>query len=221
MLAENVKHLNEFLKDKKCTLVAVTKTHSVDTLEEAYKLGIKVFGENKVQEMVAKYEVLPKDIAWHMIGHLQSNKVKYIAPFVSLIHSVDGLNLLKEINKQAIKNERVIDCLLQIYIAQEETKFGLGFDEAEEILASVEVKNMHNIRLVGLMGMASNTQDSNVIRQEFRNLKVFYDRLRPKNPHFQTLSMGMSSDYGIALEEGSNLIRVGSALFGNRNYATN
>lgn len=221
MLEENLRLISDYLKDKKCTLVAVTKTHSVKTLEEAYKLGLKVFGENKVQEMVVKYEELPKDIEWHMIGHLQSNKVKYIAPFVSLIHSVDSLNLLKEINKQAIKNERIIDCLLQIHIAQEETKFGLSFEEAEDLLASTDVQNMENIRLLGLMGMASNTQDTNTVHQEFRNLKVFYDRICNQNPRFHILSMGMSGDYTIALEEGSTLIRVGSALFGNRHYTKN
>ncbi|HAR20708.1 MAG TPA: YggS family pyridoxal phosphate-dependent enzyme, partial [Cytophagales bacterium] len=147
--------------------------------------------------------------------------VKYIAPFVSLIHSVDSLNLLKEINKQAIKNERIIDCLLQIHIAQEETKFGLSFEEAEDLLASTDVQNMENIRLLGLMGMASNTQDTNTVHQEFRNLKVFYDRICNQNPHFHILSMGMSGDYTIALEEGSTLIRVGSALFGNRHYTKN
>jgi len=220
MLANNIREIKEYLNGKNCTLIAVTKTHSVETLQQAYNLGLKTFGENKVQEMVAKYESLPKDIEWHLIGHLQSNKVKYIAPFVSLIHSVDGLSLLKEINKQAIKNERVIPCLLQIHIAKEETKFGLSFEEAQELLSSEELKEFKNVKIVGLLGMATNTDDISTIRSEFRTLKTFFDQLQTQNHELNTLSMGMSSDYKIAIEEGSTLIRVGSAIFGHRDYSS-
>lgn len=198
------------------TLVVVTKTHPVEKLMEVYNAGHSVFGENKVQEMVEKYEVLPKDIQWHLIGHLQTNKVKYIAPFVSLIHSVDSLKLLKEINKQALKNNRVIDCLLQVYIADEETKFGLDYSEAEALLQSDELKQLKNIRIVGLMGMATNTDNVEQIASEFQALGTFFKKLKALHPELQTLSMGMSSDYKIAIENGSNLIRVGSSVFGAR-----
>jgi len=203
------------------TLIAVTKTHPAEKLMEVYNAGHKIFGENKVQEMTDKYEQLPKDIEWHLIGHLQSNKVKYIAPFVALIHSVDSFSLLKEINKQAQKNDRVIDCLLQIYIAVEDTKFGLSFNEAEELLQSAELKQLKNIRITGLMGMASNTDNREQIRQEFRSLTGFFHQLRQHlipGPEFSTISMGMSSDYKIAIEEGSTMIRVGSSIFGERAY---
>jgi PLP dependent protein len=201
------------------TLVAVTKTHSVDKLMEVYNAGHKIFGENKVQEMCDKYEQLPKDIEWHLIGHLQTNKVKYIAPFVSLIHSVDSLKLLQEINKQALKNNRIIDCLLQIYIAKEETKFGLSFEEAETFFNSEELKELKNIRIIGLMGMASNTNDNSTIKLEFKLLKLFFEKLKtkPNTPQLKILSMGMSSDYRVAIEEGSNMVRVGSLIFGSRN----
>lgn len=198
------------------TLVVVTKTHPVEKLMEVYNAGHSIFGENKVQEMVDKYEVLPKDIQWHLIGHLQTNKVKYIAPFVSLIHSVDSLKLLKEINKQALKNNRVINCLLQIYIANEETKFGLDYEEAETLLFSDEVKQLKNIKVVGLMGMATNTDNLEQIASEFHTLGAFFKRLKTLNPELQTLSMGMSSDYKVAIKNGSNLIRVGSSIFGAR-----
>ena len=189
---------------------------------EAYEAGFKRYGENKVQEMVAKYEALPRDIEWHMIGHLQSNKIKYIVPFVALIHSVDSFRLLKEINKQAAKAGRVIDCLLQMYIAEEETKFGLSEEEAVEILASPELEQLTHIRIVGLMGMATNTDDEAQIRKEFRRLKSLFDEFRmyeSERVAMRELSMGMSSDYPIAVEEGSTLVRVGSAIFGARNYA--
>jgi PLP dependent protein len=201
------------------TLVAVTKTHSVDKLMEVYNAGHKIFGENKVQEMCDKYEQLPKDIEWHLIGHLQTNKVKYIAPFVSLIHSVDSLKLLQEINKQALKNNRIIDCLLQIFIAKEETKFGLSFEEAETFFNSEELKELKNIRIIGLMGMASNTNDNSTIKLEFKLLKLFFEKLKtkPNTPQLKILSMGMSSDYRVAIEEGSNMVRVGSLIFGSRN----
>lgn len=169
--------------------------------------------------MASKYEVLPKDIEWHLIGHLQSNKVKYIVSFVTLIHSVDSIKLLKEIDKQAGKNNRIIDCLLQVHIAKEETKFGLNFSEAETLLASDEFKLFQHIRVTGLMGMATNTDDEIIVRNEFRNLKLFFDKVRALNPSIRILSMGMSSDYKIAVEEGSTMIRVGSLIFGERNYA--
>jgi len=219
-IKENLHHIKSSLP-KEVTLIAVTKTHPVDKLMEVYDAGHKIFGENKVQEMCDKYEVLPKDIEWHLIGHLQTNKVKYIAPFVRLIHSVDSLKLLQEINKQALKNNRIIDCLLQIYIADEETKFGLSFEEAEALINSEEMKKMENIRISGFMGMATNTDDQGQIRTEFRSLKHFFDKHKAhKTSNFSllTLSMGMSSDYHIAIEEGSNMVRIGSSIFGNRFY---
>lgn len=200
-------------------LVAVTKTKPVTLLTEAYEAGARRFGENKVQEMVAKHEELPKDIEWHMIGHLQTNKVKYMAPFVALVHSVDSFKLLKEINKEAKKNSRVIDCLLQIYIAREETKFGLSEEEALEIITSPELQALQHVRIVGLMGMASNTDDQEVVRQEFRSLKNTFESFKQHENERVTmrdLSMGMSGDYLIAQEEGSTLVRVGSAIFGSR-----
>lgn len=197
-------------------LVAVTKTKPVEMLMEAYEAGFKRYGENKVQEMVTKYEQMPKDIEWHLIGHLQTNKVKYIAPFVHLIHSIDSLRLLEEVNKQAAKNQRVIACLLQVYIAQEETKFGLSEEEVRELLQSEAFKSMQNIRVVGLMGMASNTEDQAQVRSEFRHLKTLFDSLVPDYPQLTEISMGMSGDYQIAVQEGSTLVRVGSAIFGSR-----
>ena len=196
--------------------MVVTKTHPAEKILEAYNVGHKIFGENRVQELVSKHEQLPKDIEWHLIGHLQTNKVKMIASFVSLIHSVDSLKLLKEINKCAEKENRVIDCLFQIYIAKEETKFGLSFEEAEEILSSEEFKQMKNVRIAGLMGMATLTDNQSQIRNEFKSLKSFFDGLVIRHSSFIILSMGMSSDYKIAIEEGSNLIRVGSLIFGER-----
>ncbi|MGB3947544.1 MAG: YggS family pyridoxal phosphate-dependent enzyme [Bacteroidia bacterium] len=201
------------------TLIVVTKTHPVEKLVEVYNAGHSVFGENKVQEMVDKQAVLPKDIEWHLIGHLQTNKVKYIAPFVALIHSVDSIKLLKEIDKQAQKNNRVINCLLQVYIAQEETKFGLDFNEVEQLLASEEFKQLKNIQIVGLMGMASNTDNKQQIAQEFSRLSTFFKKLQSSYSSFTILSMGMSSDYELAIENGSNMIRVGSSIFGARNYS--
>nr|WP_299343938.1 YggS family pyridoxal phosphate-dependent enzyme [Allomuricauda sp.] len=200
------------------TLVAVSKTKPTGDIMEAYEAGHRVFGENKVQEMVQKWEELPKDIEWHMIGHVQRNKVKYMAPFVSLIHGVDSLRLLLEIDKQAKKNNRTINCLLQIHIAEEETKFGLDETELEEILVSEEFKALENVKIVGLMGMATFTSDEKQIRKEFAFLKAIYDSLQSKLPNLNTLSMGMSGDYIIAIEEGSNMIRVGSSIFGARKY---
>lgn len=197
-------------------LVVVTKTHPAERIQEIYDAGHKTFGENKVQELTEKYKLLPKDIEWHLIGHLQTNKVKQIAPFASLIQSVDSLKLLKEINKCAEKENRIIDCLLQIHIAREETKFGLSFEETEDLLISDEFKQMKNIRITGLMGMATLTDNETQIRNEFRSLKRFFDKTKDQLPGLNILSMGMSSDYKIAIEEGSNLIRVGSAIFGSR-----
>jgi pyridoxal phosphate enzyme (YggS family) len=202
------------------TLVAVSKTKPVEDIMEAYNAGQRIFGENKVQELVGKYEALPKDIQWHLIGHLQSNKVKYIAPFVALIHSVDSLKLLVEINKQALKNNRIIDCLLQFHVATEETKFGLNLSEARELLTSDDYKKMQNIRLVGIMGMASFTENQELIRREFHILTTHFIELKNtafnSNEAFTEISMGMSGDYQIAIEEGSTMIRLGSTLFGTR-----
>lgn len=198
------------------TLVVVTKTQPVERLMEVYTTGHIIFGENKVQEMLDKYEQLPKDIQWHLIGHLQSNKVKFIAPFVSLIQSVDSLKLLQEINKQALKNNRIIKCLLQVYIANEETKFGMDFFEVEQLLCSEELKQLKNISVFGLMGMATNTADQGQIEKEFKSLNIFYKKLQSSYSSFQILSMGMSSDYTIAIENGSTLVRIGSSIFGSR-----
>jgi PLP dependent protein len=219
-IKNNIAKLNARLAGTQAKLIAVTKTKPVELLLEAYQAGAKTFGENRVQELVPKYEALPKDIEWHLIGHLQSNKVKYIAPFVAMIHSIDSLSLLKEVNRQALRNERVIDCLLQIYIAQEETKFGLSQDEALELLKSDDFAQLHNIRIVGLMGMATNTDDQAQIRAEFASLKDFFEQLKQHinkpNVVLSEVSMGMSSDYAIAIEEGSTMIRVGSSIFGSR-----
>lgn len=200
------------------TLVAVSKTKPVEDLQEAYAAGMRDFGENKIQEMCDKYEVLPKDIRWHMIGHVQTNKVKYMAPFVHLIHGVDSLKLLKEIHKQAEKNNRVIDVLLQQFIADEETKFGLDQEEIRQIMQE-EIQHLPNVRVVGLMGMATFTEDENQIREEFRSLKSNFDSLKNNFENLTILSMGMSGDYQIAIEEGSTMVRIGSSIFGHRNYS--
>jgi pyridoxal phosphate enzyme (YggS family) len=203
-----------------CKLIAVSKTHEPDRIREAYEAGHRIFGENKVQELVSKYEVLPKDIEWHMIGHLQSNKVKYIAPFVSLVHSVDSVRLLEEINKQGTKVQRVIPVLLQVHIAREETKFGFSEEEIRSFLTSLKPEALQNITVSGLMGMATFTEDIAQVRTEFRTLKTFFDKLRasslPSIFNLTELSMGMSGDYRIAIEEGSTMVRVGSAIFGVR-----
>lgn len=207
------------------TLVTVSKTHPVEVIMEAYNSGHRIFGENKVQELVPKYEAMPKDIEWHLIGHLQSNKVKYIASFVSLIHSVDGVKLLEVIDKEAQKHNRVIDCLLQIHIASEETKFGLSADELEELLSSNDFKEMKNIRVVGLMGMATFTDNMAQVRMEFKFLSTLFQSVKAKyfadKSWFKELSMGMSSDYTVAIEEGSTMVRIGSNIFGHRNYKSN
>ena len=201
-------------------LITVSKTKPAEDIQLLYDEGQRIFGENKVQEMLAKYEALPKDIQWHLIGHLQTNKVKFIAPFVSMIHSVDSLKLLQEIDKQAEKNNRVIDCLLQIFIADEETKFGLSKEELIQLLASKEFSTLTHVRICGLMGMASNTEDVKKIEAEFAGLKTIFVELKqaffPNEPAFKELSMGMSSDYKIALKQGATFIRVGSMLFGER-----
>ena len=203
---------------KEVTLVAVSKTKPISDLQEAYDAGQRVFGENRIQEMVAKYEALPKDIQWHMIGHLQSNKVKYMAHFVALIHGVDSFKTLKEINKQAIKHNREIKCLLQARIAKEETKFGLPFDEIKTILNDSEFQELKNISVVGLMGMATFTDNEAIIQEEFTSLQVLFQELKSEHPQMTTLSMGMSGDYKLAVKHGSTMIRVGSSIFGERNY---
>ncbi|MEM6514830.1 MAG: YggS family pyridoxal phosphate-dependent enzyme [Bacteroidota bacterium] len=198
-------------------LVAVSKTKPVSDLMEAYDAGQRIFGENRIQEMAEKYEQMPKDIKWHSIGHVQRNKVKYMAEFVSLIHAVDSLRLIKEINKQAKSHDRVIDCLLQIKIAKEESKYGLDEAAAADILNSESVQNLKNINIIGLMGMATFTDDEKQIKSEFDYLKSIYDKFKTINPALRVLSMGMSGDYKIAIEAGSNMIRVGSSIFGARN----
>jgi pyridoxal phosphate enzyme (YggS family) len=208
---DNILHLQKHLADN-IHLVAVSKTKPNELIIEAYGAGQRIFGENKVQELVEKKESLPKDIEWHMIGHLQTNKVKYIAPFVSLIHAVDSKKLIKEINKRAEQNNRVIPCLLQVHIAQEESKFGLDKDGVIEILKT----DFSNVSIVGLMGMATFTDNKNQIRKEFKYLKDIFDELKESQPNFSILSMGMSGDYSIAIEEGSNMVRIGSSIFGER-----
>ena len=201
---------------KQVHLVAVSKTKPNADIEEAYAAGQRIFGENKIQEMTQKWETLPKDIQWHMIGNVQTNKVKYMAPYVSLIHGVDRYKLLKEINKQALKNDRSIDCLLQLHIAQESSKFGFSEAEAEEALTLAQ--SLEKVNVIGLMGMATFTDNTRLITQEFKGLKAFYDRLQKEYSQLNTLSMGMSGDYPLAITEGSNMIRVGSKIFGARNY---
>lgn len=202
------------------TLVAVSKTKPVSDLMEAYEAGQRVFGENKIQEMAEKFEQMPKDIEWHMIGHVQTNKVKFMASFVSLVHGVDSLRLLEEINKQALKNNRVIDCLLQVHIAEEETKFGLSESELNELLQSESFSQLKNIKIKGLMGMATFTHNQNQIEKEFKHLKSVFDRLsqtqKTDNYEMKILSMGMSGDYQLAIECGSTMVRIGSSIFGTR-----
>ncbi|MGJ8666369.1 MAG: YggS family pyridoxal phosphate-dependent enzyme [Patiriisocius sp.] len=215
-ISENIKKYNTELPED-VTLVAVSKTKPIEDLMEAYKAGQRVFGENKIQEMESKWEQMPKDIEWHMIGHVQRNKVKYMAPFVSLIHAVDSLKLLKEINKQAKKNDRTIACLLQIKIAEEDSKFGMESSMASEILASEEFKKLENVSVVGLMGMATFTDDESQVASEFKRLKTFFDNFRSEYPALKILSMGMSGDYKLAIENGSTMVRIGSSIFGERN----
>jgi hypothetical protein len=220
MIKENLLKIQASIP-KNVTLVAVSKTKPISDLQEAYDAGQRVFGENKIQEMVDKFDILPKDIKWHMIGHLQSNKVKYMAHFVDLIHGIDKFKTLKEINKQAKKHNRVISCLLQARIAKEETKFGLSFEEIANILQSSEFKDLENIKIVGLMGMATFTDNEVQLKEEFSSLKNFFTaqqlEIESANCKLQTLSMGMSGDYNLAIDHGSSMIRVGSSIFGNRN----
>jgi len=219
-IADNLLKYKSELDSEQVQLIAVSKFHEADAVLEAYEAGQRVFGENIVQELVDKQAQLPKDIEWHLIGHLQTNKVKYIAPFISLIQSVDSLKLLMEIDKQAAKHKRVIDCLLQIYIADEDTKFGLGFDEAVELLRSEEFQALKNVRIVGLMGIASNNATEKQTNDEFTELKVLFDGIKlsffRKDEAFKELSMGMSGDYKIAIEAGSTMVRIGSSIFGKR-----
>ncbi|MGJ8743182.1 YggS family pyridoxal phosphate-dependent enzyme [Polaribacter sp.] len=221
MIKENLLKIKQSIPEN-VTLVAVSKTKPIKDLQEAYDAGQRIFGENKIQEMVDKYDVLPKDIQWHMIGHLQRNKVKYMAHFVDLIHGVDSLKTLKEIDKQAKKNNRIIKCLLQAKIAKEETKFGLSFDEIEAILVSEELATLENIQIVGCMGMATFTDNQQQLKEEFLSLKSFFNQQKLKaittNCQFKTLSMGMSGDFLLAINNGSTMVRVGSAIFGQRNY---
>jgi hypothetical protein len=222
-ISENISVILNQLKNSTAKLIAVTKTRSIEDLKQTYQAGIIDFGENRVQEMVEKYDLLPKDIKWHQIGHLQTNKVKYIAPFVYLIHSVDSFKLLKEINSQAAKNNRIIHCLLQIYIAKEESKFGLEPKEVLSMLQMPEFNELKNIKIVGLMGMASFTDNQDQIKKEFTTLQLFFEQLTTEKTGLETglvewkeLSMGMSSDYLQAAELGSTLVRVGSAIYGPR-----
>ncbi|MGZ3873386.1 MAG: YggS family pyridoxal phosphate-dependent enzyme [Mucilaginibacter sp.] len=219
-IAENIKSLKNETREENVTLIAVSKTKPAEQVREAYDAGQRLFGENIVQELVEKHEQLPKDIQWHLIGHLQTNKVKYIAPFITMIQSVDSLKLLQEINKQAEKNNRIIDCLLQVYIADEETKFGLGFDEIIELLRTDELSKLKHVKIRGLMGIATNTDNAKQIKEEYYELKTLFDGIKQsffrKDKAFDTLSMGMSSDYKIAMEQGSNMVRLGSNIFGKR-----
>ncbi|PQJ78462.1 YggS family pyridoxal phosphate-dependent enzyme [Polaribacter porphyrae] len=217
---ENLENIKSNLP-KNVILVAVSKTKPVEDLQEAYNAGQRIFGENRIQEMAEKYEQLPKDIQWHMIGHLQSNKIKYMAHFVDLIHGVDKLKTLKEINKQAKKNNRIINCLLQAKIAEEDSKFGLTFDEITNILTSEKLSELENITIVGLMGMSTFTDNKTQIDKEFASLKNYFQNTKKHqttNCNLHTLSMGMSGDYDIAIKNGSNMIRVGSSIFGKRDY---
>ena len=219
MITANIQKINQEI-GVHARLIAVSKTKPLEMLMEAYQGGQRIFGENKVQELVQKYEALPKDIEWHLIGHLQSNKVKYIAPFVSLIHGVDSLKLLQTINKEGEKNNRIVPCLLQIFIAQEETKFGLNQAELMELLELISQEPLPHVQICGLMGMASNVDNEVQIRNEFKGLKNIFELVRQryfsKNPHFKEISMGMSGDYLIAVQEGATLVRVGSRIFGER-----
>lgn len=219
-ITQNLKHIHASLPEH-VTLVAVSKTKPVSDLMLAYNAGQRIFGENKIQEMVDKHKQMPKDIEWHMIGHVQRNKVKYMAEFVNLIHGVDSLKLLKEINKQAQKHDRIINCLLQIKIAEEDSKFGMSPNEAEALLSSETVSTLKNIRITGVMGMATFTDDTVQIEKEFKRLKHTFDQLKSiqtSSCKLQTISMGMSGDYELAIACGSTMVRVGSRIFGERNY---
>lgn len=222
-IAENLQKISSHIPDA-IKLIAVSKLKPIEDIHVAYNSGHRYFGENKAMEIKAKWEALPKDIEWHFIGHLQTNKVKYIAPFVHLIHSVDSMKLLQEINRQGLKNNRTIDCLLQFYIATEETKFGFSPDEAAELLESENFQSMKNIHICGVMGMATYTENKTLIRQEFKTLYTYFSELKNKYfynaQYFKEISMGMTNDFDIAMEEGSTIVRIGSAIFGERNYIT-
>ncbi|APS40129.1 YggS family pyridoxal phosphate-dependent enzyme [Salegentibacter sp. T436] len=216
-ISENIKKYKTELPED-VTLVAISKTKPTEDLLEAYEAGQRNFGENKIQEMTDKWEELPKDIKWHMVGHVQRNKVKYMAPYVSLIHAVDSLKLLKEINKEADKNDRSIDCLLQIKIAEEDSKYGISAEEAKEILDSEKFKSLDRVKVKGLMGMATFTDDETQVKKEFEHLKSVFNDFKETYSNMNILSMGMSGDYKIALDCGSNMVRIGSDIFGERNY---
>ncbi len=220
-IKENLQNIRQQVGDRAC-LVAVSKTKPNEDIMEAYEAGQRVFGENKVQELVNKYESLPKDIEWHMIGHLQTNKVKYIAPFVSLIHGVDSEKLLRMINKEGVKCNRVIPCLLQVHIAEEETKFGFSEEELETMLTGELIQSLRHVQIRGVMGMATYTENEEQIRKEFASLRGIFNRLKEKifreDDQFKEISMGMSGDFSLAIEEGSTMVRVGSSIFGTRNY---
>ncbi|WP_179335540.1 YggS family pyridoxal phosphate-dependent enzyme [Winogradskyella costae] len=216
-IQENLNHIKSTLPAQ-VTLVAVSKTKPISDLMEAYNTGQRIFGENKIQEMADKYAEMPKDIEWHMIGHVQRNKVKYMAEFVSLIHGVESFKLLKEINKQAKKHDRIIDCLLQIKIAEEDSKFGMSASDASALLQSDEFSELKNISIVGVMGMATFTKDMTQVESEFKFLKHTFTELKATNPKLKTISMGMSGDYQLAIDCGSTMVRVGSSIFGSRNY---
>ncbi|MDO1500262.1 YggS family pyridoxal phosphate-dependent enzyme [Winogradskyella maritima] len=217
-IAKNIKRFQSELPEN-VTLVAVSKTKPIDDLMEAYDAGQRIFGENKIQEMTEKWNAMPKDIQWHMIGHVQRNKVKYMAEFVNLVHGVDSFKLLKEIDKQAKKHSRVIDCLLQIKIAEEESKFGLSKADASDILTSDSFQNLKHIRVTGLMGMATFTDDMAQVEREFKSLQTYFNTLKTNHPHLEILSMGMSGDYKLAIDCGSTMVRIGSTIFGARNYS--
>ena len=219
-IAQHIQQVTEQLPEG-CQLIAVSKTKPISALQEAYAAGIRDFGENKVQEMVDKQAQMPQDCRWHMIGHLQRNKVKYLAPFVTLVHSVDSLRLLREIDKQGAKVDRIISCLLQVHIAQEEDKFGLSDDELTDLLSSAELSHAKHVKVVGLMGMATFSEDLERVRPEFKHLKSLFEQAKamdlPDNVRLEQLSMGMSGDYATAIEEGSTMVRIGTTIFGNRN----
>lgn len=225
-IAENIQKVQKELEPAKCKLIAVSKTKPIETLMTAYEAGIRDFGENKVQEMASKYEQMPKDIRWHMIGHLQRNKVKYIAPFVHLIHSVDSIRLLEEVNKQGAKNQRIISCLLQAHISDEESKYGFSDEELFQLIRDETIQHLKYAQVVGIMGMASFTPNEAKVRQEFEHLKLLFEALKynddlPDQVRMEEISMGMSSDYRIAVEEGSTMVRIGTTIFGERNYNQN
>ena len=217
MIKENI---NKFISKipENVKLIAISKTKSVDEILEAYNQGQRIFGENKIQEMTEKYNLLPKDIKWHMVGHVQRNKIKYMAPYVDLIHGIDSFKSLKTINKEGEKNNRIIKCLLQLKISSESTKFGLEIDEIEKIINSKDYKELTHTKICGIMAMASFTQDKNIIKDEFNSANKLYNQIKGNDDNFEILSMGMSNDYELAIESGSNMVRIGSSIFGSRNY---